>query len=394
MLIRKDPLVSDVTIVNDVRAVLYEALSRREEIVHKNKLKLADLSTWKMGLRALERLHRFFTVAQLSRCAFAYPTILYLPAKENVEANGFHFSAPPLLSMVSNFQCVDPNQRTVRLKIPILGITGSDSENAARVLADSIPEEGSSALNRLLGEIRKLAIRTDREYGWNAKPFRDWHKSNLISIHTHAVANTSWDEDPSQCTALQREFVNQKLKLRVEDETTPHEIIPRGIVYLMAAMQKGMGLCHSVSRDHVLRFVSRKSWVRAFEDALYSLKPLETRFSETLLLILKMATPKDAKRAAYCRELAPVGSNGKVKYGSIKQETVQASVNSWETQAWRVLLTEILVRTDLRQNRIKTLAQVGGPHILARVAEEGVRMSLTPANMVALVALTTGQPGN
>ena len=116
MLLRKDPLLCDVTVVNDLRAVLYEALTERTSILNGEQI-ITSLSTWPMALTALERLQRFFSVSQAVDCAFAYPTLLYLPAFENLEESGYHFSAPPLLPMVCQ-RNVKVCDTIIRLKIP------------------------------------------------------------------------------------------------------------------------------------------------------------------------------------------------------------------------------------------------------------------------------------
>jgi hypothetical protein len=354
MTIRKDPLVSDITVVNDLRALLFDALEHREPLLN-GKSSLTDLRTWSMGCVALERLNRFFVVAQESECAFAYPTLLYNPARSNVEKHGYHFSAPPVLHIAQDYDITAP-ERHIRLRIPQLVLSSEDLAKSAYFIEREVDAELSSHWQELAALMQSIFARASRSLAV-ADPFAEWNRSNLVAVHTYGVANTDWDQDSAACTELQRRVVATKIKYAHLQPESPYEVLPRGIAYFAMAKSKEKGLCHSSARDHVLAVFRRKSWAEIIEDVVYSKAPLIRRFQETLLTVLDChSTAQESALAGYCRQPALLDEDGRVDAGAIREDAIRSVVDGWEARVWRHLLRDILTKSDLKENRLKTLA--------------------------------------
>ena len=351
----KHPMVCDVTTLMDVRSVLYDALANREKILSRQRL-LSELPTWSLAVQALERLYRFFTVAQSTSCAFGYPTLLYLPAVENIETSGYHFSAPPIMDMASDctFKTSD---KSINLKIPRLELTSPQQEKASYRFQRLIDEELSSNREKILSEMNRILLEDRDREASSRDPFVSWQQSKLVALHTDAVASPEWDLDLASCTTLQKTIISTHLKALQLQACTRHEIVFRGLAYWAAATSLGKGFCHSPSRDRLLRITLLKQWIRKIDDFCFPIDPLVKRFEDLVLTILDVySTEEDSQIAAYCREPVDRGSRGDPDYESIEQDKIRCIVEGWERRTWRHLMRDLLLRPGLRGNRIKTIA--------------------------------------
>jgi hypothetical protein len=376
MTMRTDPLISDITVVNDLRASLYEALARRDEILNCTT-KISKLETWRMGTDALERVQKFITVAQSSPCAFAYPTILYRPAIAKVQKKtGYHFSAPPLLHLTKDYS-VPTQSGPVPLTIPRLDLSTQESDDAENFIAGRVASALDSRKNKVANAMFRLANPKRQHSLATAPEFISWHQSNLIALHTYAVANTKWDADPDALTPLQASLVKTRMKYAQDRPDSAYEIVPRGVAYLAAAKSKGMGLCNSPARDDMIGLFAKSTWIRLINDLRYAKAPLITEFEKELMTILAdMSSSQESKLAEYCRSPVTVAHNGKPNIASIDREQIQTIVDGWETKAWRMLLRTVLIRTDLRKDKLKTLAYMARNATVRFVLTEVVRQTL------------------
>lgn len=372
MIIKTDPLVCDITVLNDLRAFLYESLSNRDTILD-NPQELRTLPSRKLAVSALQRLNGFFTSAIENHCAYAYPTLLYWPAEQNCEDHGYHFSVPPVVYISETEPVILRNQR-INLHVKKLKLDISESENAGYELYFQYRktfERKSEKILRYMDGLLKSA-KQDKE-----DTFQQWHKSKLVTIHTHMVADTSWDNHKDACTPLQQKIVDSCVKQSTLPADRAYEIIPRGLSYFFAALGKDKGLCHTFERDFLLRFFYHRNWTKIAETLLYSEKQLIDRLDEAVLSILCDCTKeKDVELSKYCLDAPAYHNNGNPDIQSIDKDKVEEIVTSWEANAWRYLLRNVLCRTDLRQNRIKTLIYDFGKKKLGRLTVTNINRFL------------------
>ncbi len=362
MLLRKDPLLCDVTVVNDVRAVLYEGLAARTSILDAEQ-KVTALSTWPMAVAALERLQRFFSVSQAADCAFAYPTLLYLPALDTVEASGYHFSAPPLLPMVRQ-RHVHMRGTSIHLNIPRVELSADELGEAGYFIERAVDGELSSNWKKLSAALHQLYKEATTDKSTELGPFQAWHSSRIVALHTYAVADTAWNNDLDKCTVLQQRILSTRFKHAELRADSRYEIIPRGLAYFGAARSRKTGLCHSRSRDYVLNIFLRQR-AEIIDDIVYSKARLSERFEDVILDLLEnFSGEPDAENARYCRGPVDAGPNKKPDITTIDQDRIRRFVDEWESRAWGRILRELLLRPDLKENRVKTIAYTLGSAFL------------------------------
>ena len=95
-------ITCDVSALNEMRALLYDALTQRHAV--RTTDAVMGLSSYEMATRVFRRLNQFFLLAKTKQCYFSYPTLLYEGAEEQCvsEPLGLHWSAPAVMHLVTN----------------------------------------------------------------------------------------------------------------------------------------------------------------------------------------------------------------------------------------------------------------------------------------------------